>query len=189
MTDGQGTGGLSGTNYSGTISECYAMGDVSGWNNVGGLTGWTAMSPDFLDSYATGDVSGNEGVGGLVGLLQGSIVDCFTAGRVTGVSDVGGLVGDMWYGAYTACFWDSDINPDVNGIGNATDPNVIGKSTAEMQKESTFTDWDFIEIWNIGENQTYPYLRVYPAGDLNYDGVVNLPDFAIFAEHWLAGVE
>ena len=69
------------------------------------------------------------------------------------------------------------------------DPNVIGKSTAEMQMESTFTDWDFVEIWNNGENQTYPYLRVYPAGDLNHDEVVNLPDFAIFAYHWLAGAE
>jgi len=58
-----------------------------------------------------------------------------------------------------------------------------------MKKESTFTSWDFVETWNIGENQTYPYLRVYPAGDLNHDGIVNLLDFAIFAGRWLTGVE
>jgi hypothetical protein len=91
--------------------------------------------------------------------------------------------------SYTSCFWDSDVSPDVNGIGNTTDPNVVGKTTAEMQTESTFTDagWDFVEVWDIGENQTYPYLRVYSAGDLNHDGVVDLRDFAILALHWLEG--
>jgi len=39
------------------------------------------------------------------------------------------------------------------------------------------------------KNQTYPYLKIYPAGDLNHDSQVNLSDFAIFADHWLAGVE
>jgi len=104
--------------------------------------------------------------------------------------NIGGSIGydDGGSGIYTKCFWDSDVNPDVNGIGNTTDPNVIGKSTSEMQKESTFTDWDFIEIWNIGENQTYPFLRVYPAGDLNHDGRVDGRDLAIIAMRWLNGI-
>jgi hypothetical protein len=95
------------------------------------------------------------------------------------------LVGDDFSGSYISCFWDSDINPDVNGIGNTTDPNVTGKPTSEMQKESTFTNWDFVEIWNIGENQTYPYLRVFPTGDLSHNSRVDFEDFAIFADHWL----
>jgi len=192
LPDGYNAGGLSGTNYFGTISECYSLGDVSGYNNVGGLTGWTFVA-EFLDSYATGDVSGNAGVGGLVGLLQGSIADCFSSGTVTGASDVGGLVGDMWFGGYTACFWDSDINPDVNGIGNATDPNVIGKSTAEMQTESTFTNagWDFVgetingpnDIWTIHDTVDYPKL-VLPL--VNFVGwyEVDLADYAFFSNYW-----
>jgi hypothetical protein len=90
-------------------------------------------------------------------------------------------------GSYTKCFWDSDINPDVNGIGNANDPNVIAKTTAEMMVGSTFTDagWDFVEVWGIGENQTYPFLRVYSAGDLNHSGLVDWRDFAILAGQWL----
>jgi hypothetical protein len=58
-----------------------------------------------------------------------------------------------------------------------------------MKEESTFTNWDFVEIWNIGEEQTYPFLRVYPAGDLNHDGRVDFGDFAIMANNWPAGVE
>jgi hypothetical protein len=58
-----------------------------------------------------------------------------------------------------------------------------------MQTRSTFTDadWDFVEIWGIGENQTYPYLRFAPAGDFNYDKKVDLFDLAILASHWLEG--
>jgi len=66
------------------------------------------------------------------------------------------------------------------------DPNC-GKTTAQMQTKSTFTDagWDFVEIWGIGENQTYPFLRTEPAGDLNYDKKVDFFDLAILASHWL----
>jgi hypothetical protein len=54
---------------------------------------------------------------------------------------------------------------------------------------STFTDagWDFVEIWGIGENQTYPFLRTEPAGDSNHDKKVDLLDLAILASHWLQG--
>jgi hypothetical protein len=76
----------------------------------------------------------------------------------------------------------------MNGIGNIIDPpDVIGESTEDMQTESTFTDagWDFINVWGIGENQTYPYLRTHLAGDINKDGLVNFLDFSILAEQWM----
>jgi hypothetical protein len=57
-----------------------------------------------------------------------------------------------------------------------------------MKKMATFTDagWDFVEIWGIGENQTYPFLRTEPAGDLSHDKKVDFVDLAIMAMHWLA---
>jgi hypothetical protein len=62
-----------------------------------------------------------------------------------------------------------------------------GKTTAEMQTTSTFLEagWDFVNVWGIGENQTYPYLRKYSAADINRDETVNFPDLAILAESWL----
>ncbi|MBA7650951.1 hypothetical protein ES703_58766 [subsurface metagenome] len=169
------------------ITNCYATGRVSGSTYVGGLVG-ASQGGTISNCSATGNVSGDSKVGGLVGYFyHNAISNCYSAGSVVGTTDVGGFVGYHSIGSYDKCFWDNTINPGLDGIGNTTDPNVIGKSTANMQTKSTFTDagWDFMEIWNIGENQTYPYLRVYPAGDLNHDGVVNLPDFAIFALHWL----
>jgi hypothetical protein len=143
------------------ISNCYSAGSVSGPANfIGGLVGGNGHSVEY--SYSCGQVATDANVGGLVGYSHESV-------------------------PYVACFWDSEVSPDVNGIGNRTEPNVIGKTTAEMMTETTFTaaGWDFVEVWGIGENQTYPFLRVYPAGDLNHDGLVNMLDFAIAALDWL----
>jgi len=183
-------GGLIGWN-TGDISNNYSTGDVNGVRYIGGLVGYTSRG-SITNCYSTGDVNGIQYIGGLSGSIEspGSINNCYAIGKVLGIDNVGGLVGYHYSGVYTKSFWDSDVNPDVNGIGNTDDPNVIGKTTAEMKTESTFTDagWDFVEIWNIGENQTYPYLRVYPAGDLNHDKKVNLLDFAVLCDNWLEGV-
>jgi hypothetical protein len=58
-----------------------------------------------------------------------------------------------------------------------------------MKTESTFTDagWDLVHVWNIGENQTYPFLRKYVAGDLYHYGVVDWWDFVVIAAYWLEG--
>ncbi|MHC4499227.1 MAG: GLUG motif-containing protein [Planctomycetota bacterium] len=189
-------GGLIGESYyHGSVTGCFTSGEVTGTDDyeyaehIGGLIGANASA--VSDCYTICDVNGFEQIGGLVGTNSsvGSITNCFAAGKVQGSNYLGGLIGTNAGAVYSACFWDADVNPDVNGIGNGTDPNVIGKSTAEMMQEATFDNWDFVEIWNIGENQTYPFLRVYPAGDLNHDGRVDLFDFGILAGHWLEGVE
>jgi hypothetical protein len=75
----------------------------------------------------------------------------------------------------------------MNGIGNISDPNLIGLPTAQMQMRSTFADtgWDMVNIWDIGENQTYPFLRKHLPSDINKDGETNFYDLAILAENWL----
>jgi hypothetical protein len=179
-------GGLVGKNVR-PIMNCYSTSSVSGHDGIGGLVGCTYSQ--IMDSYSLGNVSGHDRVGGLVGRHQNGLISmCYSRGNVSGNSEVGGLIGYHWSvadAAYLKCFWDSDINPDVNGIGNAIDPNVVSKTTAEMKKQSTFTNWDFITIWNIGENQTYPYLRDLLAGDINKDGIVNFLDVAITSNQWM----
>jgi len=180
-------GGLAGRNKSGIITSCYANGSVSGFCYIAGLVGENLGA--VINCFAGGSVDGNEIVAGLIADNVGEVANCYAAGSVSGDIIIGGLVGENNNGSYTKCFWDSDMNPDVNGIGNTTDPNVIGKTTVEMSMESTFTDagWDFVEVWGIGEGQTYPFLRFYPAGDLNHDGRVDFFDVAILADDWLAG--
>jgi len=201
-------GGLVGGNYFATITNCYSTGSASGNYGVGGLVGY-CLQGMITNSYFSGSVLGSGYVGGLVGGNHwGTITNCYSTGSVLGDSQVGGLVGENYYGAITICY--STANVDgiefVGGlVGYAVEGEAVnsfwdietsycntsadgtGKTTVEMKTKSTFTDagWDFVEIWGIGENQTYPFLRNEPAGDSNYDKKVDLIDLAILASHWL----
>jgi len=188
------TGGLVGYHQgrgTGPIANCYATGNVNGNYQTGGLVG----SGSYVSNcYATGDVNGNNCAGGLAGRnYWGMVSNSYATGAVDGNDYTGGLVGYHQGGSYTKCFWDRDVNPDVNGIGNLTDPNVIGKSTAEMQTESTFTNagWDFVgetingpnDIWTIHDGNDYP-VHVWPL--VNFVGwyEVDLADYAFFSNYW-----
>ena len=107
-----------------------------------------------------------------------------------GTDGVVGFVGRMGTSGneyYTACFWDSEVNPDVNGIGNMNEPNVIGLPTVEMQTLSTYTDagWDFVDIWDICEEMNYPkFFWQIPPGDFLCPDGVSLIDYSFFTARW-----
>ncbi len=185
-------GGLVGWNSWGDISSSYATGNVHGEEEVGGLTGWTTKG-SITNCYSTGDVNGIQYIGGLSGGINstGSINNCYATGKVIGNENTGGLLGYNTFntGIIVGSFWDSDINPDVNGIGNLTDPNVIGETTANMQKESTFASagWDFVgetvnganDIWWINEGKAYPrlwweYIGPVELLDILAQGIIDL---------------
>jgi len=184
----------------GTIVKCFSTGAVSGRHNVGGLVGengaWSRFEPEpfwlwydagtITDCYASGPVSGQSHIGGLVGqnILGSTVVDCYSTGMVSGNDDVGGLVADNWEGDINSSFWDIDT------AGQTISAGGTGKTTAELKTASTFLEagWDFVNVWGIGENQTYPYLRKYSAADINQDETVNFDDLAILANNWLAHI-
>jgi hypothetical protein len=200
------TGGLVGNNLSdGTISDCYATGEVSGdWYN-GGLVG--TNNGMVLNCYATAKVLGVNDTAVLVGHnCHGTVLNCYATGEASGDYYTGGLVGHNCFGTISKCYSTADVNGNyytgglVGGSGGTVSDsfwdiqsggpdNGIGipLTTEQMQTESTFTDagWDFIDIWNIGENQTYPFLGIHSAGDINHDDIVNFYDLAILAEQWL----
>jgi hypothetical protein len=175
-------GGFVGRN-SGGVDLCFSTGMVNGTSEVGGLAG--SNFGGIGRSYSTGPVSGKTRVGGLVGHSNdGRISASYAVGVVSGNEGVGGLVGNSWGldSSVNSSFWDIETTRQTGSPDGGT-----GLTTAEMQMASTFIDagWDFVNVWGIGENQTYPYLRVYPAGDLNHDGRVDFLDLALLAAHWL----
>jgi len=189
VTGSNSVGGLVGNNNH-TIGKCFAVGSVEGGSSVGGLVGhmeWGQIS----ECYAICDISGSaEDIAGLVGNKQGGdIVGCYSAGSLNGIGRPrGGLVGDNEAGNIEHSYWDIQASSEPNMCGNPDDPNCdnsYGKTTAEMKQQSTFQDWDFINVWNIGENQTYPYLRKYSAANINKDQIVNFLDLAIISQQWL----
>lgn len=94
----------SGQWFSGRIIGGHATGQVSGFNYVGGLTGYNTST--IRKSYSNTIVSGSSYVGGLVGMNEwasssdttvapGSIIYCYSEGTVTGqLNSIGGLAGE-----------------------------------------------------------------------------------------------
>jgi hypothetical protein len=88
---------------------------------------------------------------------------------VSGTSEVGGLVGWSLDSTVSDSFWDTETS------GQATSDGGTGKTTAEMQDITTFSDaiWDIVAvanpstrnpayIWNIVDDTTYPFLSWEP---------------------------
>ena len=155
-----GLGGLVGANYNGTVSNCYSTGNVSGGDNsveLGGLVGLN-YNGTISNCYSTGTVTGGSGsgyLGGLVGLNYGTISNCYSTGTVSGGSgsfNFGGLVGINDNGTITTCFWDTKTSSLSTSAGGT------GKTSVQMETESTFTGWDFNDIWFINEKKNYPKL-------------------------------
>jgi hypothetical protein len=199
-------GGLVGeNNFWSEIEQSFAKSNVSGDDCVGGLVGTNVVYGILTNCYSSGNVTGTvDHIGGLIGWNQAGTETtyCYSSCVVTGpngTDGVGGLVGMMGssYGEfYISCFWDSEVSPDVNGIGNGSDPNVIGETTANMQTQSTFTDagWDFVgetlngpnDVWDICGGTNYPRLaRQIAASDFVCPDGVNGLDFAYLAHWWM----
>lgn len=153
-------GGLVGCNENGVTQDSFARGNVSGGDRVGGLGGCTIGGAIFR-SYSTGTVTRNiqpggslpnyeGGIGGLVGRTSGSLPP--------------GLGGTVQTGSCEDCFWDTVTS------GFATSPGGTGKNTTQMKTQSTFTNWDFTNIWKIeaGINDGYPFFIGSPSSDFYY---------------------
>jgi hypothetical protein len=114
-------------------------------------------------------------------------------GSVTGEYYTGGLVGesDPNNVNVTTSFW------DIETTGQSTSAGGVGKTTAEMKTQSTFTvaGWNFVgevtngtkDIWRMcSDGASYPLLWwQFPAGDFDCPDGVNLKDLAFFAQYWL----
>ena len=184
-------GGLCGFN-DGTIDRCYVTGSISGsgadpWR-LGGMCG--ANGGSISDCYTTTSITGGSYsgyLGGLCGWSNGAISNCYATGTIAGENSqhLGGLCGNNNGGLITSCFW------DIETSGQTWSDGGTGLTTTNMKMQITFSNshWDFINIWNIGENQTYPYLRKFSAADINKDHIVNLFDLAILCEQWMDGAD
>ena len=109
-------GGLVAFNRGGTVLGSYAVGEISGRGDVGGLVG-VNFGP-VLASYAIAALSGDTAVGGLVGRNseggdgRGSIADSYADGEINAraTGTVGGLVGEHRGGHIADSYTISKIN-------------------------------------------------------------------------------
>ena len=196
-------GGLVGYQYKGSVLRSMALGNVTGTTNLGGLIG-RFDGTKITQSYANGDVTGyyygdpidevgNYYIGGFVGHAKGSLDEVYASGVVKGIENgpvytgciVGYVDGSL---SVTKSYYDK-TKCDLGIDGGEETASVSGspaKTTAEMQSQETFEDWDFAETWKIKEN-TYPFLQIYSNSLTNavvttaslegivYDGMAKTP--------------
>ena len=146
-----GSGGFVGFNR-GNISRSYSFGDVAGTPSIGGFVGiqWSAT---ISDCFAHGDVTGTGGsadsVGGFVGWgSNGTITRSYSTGAPTGLTNVGGFVGLHSAATITNSFW------DTTSSGTGASPAGSPLNTANMQTEVNFTGagWDWVGESGNGNN-------------------------------------
>lgn len=165
QNDGGNAGGLIGSlDAIGSIDNSTALGSVqTNWNNAGGLAGYSQGTIE--NSYSRGNVSGNSCVGGLIGSYQYNVLNqiknCYSIGYVDTSGSEGGLVGLSSGGsAFYDCFWDMNSSQQAASFGGTV------KTTTEMMQQTTFTNWDFANVWGVWENNDYPILKALAQADL-----------------------
>lgn len=143
-----------------TVSEVYTLGSSRATFYSGGVIGRVLVSAGATFSMTNcgsgaAPTSSSQSAGGLIGLASNAdIIDyCYSFGAVTAGSAAGGLIGTSIGSTSSNCFWDTETSGQATSAGAE-----VGKTTAEMQTESTFTGagWDFTTIWVMDD---YPELQ------------------------------
>ncbi len=126
-------GGVVGEN-TGTVTNCYNTGSVTGNYSVGGVVGENTGT--VKNCYNTGSVKRGgddvgEDVGGVVGFNTGTVRNCYNTGSVTGKNSVGGVAGKN-HGNSTVT--------DCYNTGSVTGNNSVGGIVGANHGNSTVTN-------------------------------------------------
>lgn len=143
-------GALVGHNKEGTISKSYVKGNVYGYRHTGVLAG--RNEGEIINCHSAGSVKGYHSVGGLAGRNDGTISKSYSVSTVSGRRVYGGLTGNNT-GEIDNSYYDRETSSQDDS------EKGVPKTTAEMMKKDTFGAWDFTNIWDIVEGESYPFLQ------------------------------
>lgn len=151
---GQSLGGVVGTLNGGFIYSSKSHTKISGPSNMAGsLVGYLQSNAQIHDSYSSGEILEASKSGGLVGGQNNSyIYRSYSISTVNGIQK-GGLTGNQSMSYSINSFWDMEASNMPTSFGGT------GKNTIDMMKQSTYTTWDFNNVWTIDEGNDYPRLK------------------------------
>lgn len=144
-----------------TIEQSFSLASIVGACRTGGLVGQNRA--EIIDSFFRGQLSRAAGstdttFGGVMGRGGNGSTVTRTYAAVSAPQSVGeGVSGDASYPpTCTSTYWDKETSTRTSSRCAAT-----GKTTAEMKTQTTFTNWDFTNVWAIDPNVNdgYPFLR------------------------------
>lgn len=178
------TGVIVGTNY-GTISSCYAGGDITGYSSTGLISGTNYDTITKCSSNGTVSLTGTANTGGIVGNNKGNInqcfsdatvngkinaggitgyndegnvSDCYTYGNISGSSYIGGLIGNGYNGSVTNCYAYGSVSGIIN-VGGLMDfsDGKVNNSSAVNTVSGSDTVGGLIGRNNINANVVNSY--------------------------------
>ena len=160
-------GGVCGNNYTGTITNCYNTGSVSGLGTLGGVSGYN-YTGSITNCYNTGNVSGSGGfVGGVSGRnSKGTIINSYNAGSVSGLGCVGGVSGDNDTGSITDCYNIGSVSGSEGDVGGVNGYNN-GGSITNCYNVGSVSGTDFYVGGVSGENANGTIINCYNAGSVS----------------------
>lgn len=140
------------------ITKSWSSGKVySTGTYTGGFIG--RLADNISNCYARVDVNSTaDYVGGFIGYSSiASVINSYSSGLVnyTTATYRGGFAGRGTGGNITNCYYDTNTSRQIDNDGRGTPLTTI-----LMKQQASFQSWDFISIWRIIENQTYPYLNM-----------------------------
>ena len=155
--------GFVGYNY-GTIEQCIYRGcvtastftsDMSVYDYyAAGFVGWNYGTIEHCYSNAT--VTGGYGIGfAYSNGSDGTIINCYSKASLSNSRKKYGF-GYSNSGKVTDCYYDKDR------AGTSSTNKGTPKATLAMKMSSTYTGWDFENVWDIDAdiNDGYPHLRM-----------------------------
>jgi len=174
------SGGLVGRCGHSTISQCYSVVNVTALSSryqIGGLCGYLrALAGDppalIINCYSAGTVTSNGyKVGGLLGDADGrnaTVSMCYSVAQVNGTHKKG-LVGYNYRSpTIEDSYWDKEASACSSSCGGA------GKTAAEMIQQATFANWNFVNVWDLLENESYPSLKEVDSGMVVVNNIEHL---------------
>ncbi len=171
VTGNRYVGGVAGIAKESTVEMNYSLSIVSGVLFAGGLLG-SSEGTVVQNNFSTGAiVVTDRDVGGLIGYCTNSTINKnYAAGEVIHAgSNYGGFIGENASSSseISENYYDSEGANTTTGVGYGNEVGMVfGKTTLEFAAQSTFVDWDFDSVWELGVNpaidaHTRPYFQTH----------------------------
>ena len=128
VTGKENVGGVTGWIAYGDVTNCSVSGTVGGNKNVGGVAGFISNDGNAANCGATCNVAGETGIGGVAGHVfsNGNATNCYASGTVAGANHIGGVAGYVFNNGNVANCYATGAVSGTNDTSLANDGRTQG---------------------------------------------------------------
>jgi hypothetical protein len=156
-------------NY-GSIKNCFNNISIVSNNDFCCLGGIAAINFGSISNcFNSGSLKGKQysTTGGIAAENEGELLNCYNIGLISKTDIMGGIVGT---GRCDSCYFLAQSKLYETGGG---DSFKTGETADAMKSRSTYSNWDFDDLWCISAdvNSGYPFF-IIPTGNANLSALV-----------------